>query len=706
MSGIFNTPLSQIKGFGPKSIERLGKINIKNAGDLLFYLPFRYEDYSNVKKIADVIVGEKNVFIGKVLQTRLFRSFKKKISIFESLIEDLHKTGIIKAIWFNQPYLNKTIKKGVTILVAGKVKFSRKYSLNLQSPYFEIWNEPSSNNPQGKIIPIYHGSSSVSSGFIRLAIKKIKPLIAKTQEYLPSFILESERLPTIQNALYDIHFPKSLEKAKLAKKRFLLENLFYLQITIQGEKIKGYLKKSFKIKPRKQALIKFVKQLPFELTLSQKKALRTILIDFQKNYPMRRLLQGEVGSGKTLVALISILNTAENGYQSALMAPTEILALQHFNECQRLFKIFNHKIGLLTNKFSLYYEPTVNKTIKATKTEIKRMLKEGIIKIIIGTHALMDKNVSFKNLAYIVIDEQHRFGIKQRSLLISKAESKSLDNFTKLTPHFLSMSATPIPRTLSLALYGDLDLSRLEEIKSNRKRVITQITKPQEEQKIYSFVIEELKKGKQAYVICPLIEESETIQVKSAIKEYERLKKHIFTDFTIELIHGRLKSYEKEKIMYQFMEGKISVLVATPVIEVGINNQNATVIIIEGAERFGLAQLHQLRGRVGRGEDQAYCFLFLNQFSKRAYERLKYLIKSSDGFYLAEKDLKTRGPGDFLGLRQHGFPDIIMQALRSPGMIKKAKELALKLLQKDPQLNEFPYLKEKVSLFKKEVHLE
>lgn len=706
MNEIFKTELSCIKGFGPKSVKGLAKINIKTVGDLLFYLPFRYEDYTKIKKVIHVAIGEKNVFIGKVIETKLFRSFRRKMSVFDALIEDIYKTGVIKATWFNQPYLAKSIKKGTIILVAGKVKFSRKYSLNLQSPYFEIWEELPDKNLRGRIIPIYHESNGVSSGFIRLAIKRVKPLIPKVQEYLPRFLLNSEKLPTIQEALINIHFPNSLKRAELAKKRFLLENLLYLQISVQSEKIKGYLKKTYKIKPAKSALINFIKQLPFELTRSQKIALRTILIDFQKQYPMRRLLQGEVGSGKTLVALISILNTAQNGYQSALMAPTEILALQHFNECQKLFKIFPYKIGLLTNKFSLFYDPGLNETIKVPKKNMKQMLIEGAIQIIIGTHALMNKNVSFKNLAYIIIDEQHRFGIKQRSLLISKAESKNMSNSTKQTPHFLSMSATPIPRTLSLALYGDLDLSRLEEIKSNRKKVITQIAKPHENQNIYSFVIKELTKGKQAYVICPLIEESETLQVKSAIKEYERLKKDVFTNFTIELIHGRIKSQDKEKIMHRFMTGKTSVLVATPVIEVGINNQNATVIIIEGAERFGLSQLHQLRGRVGRGQDQSYCFLFMSQFSQSAYRRLKYLTKSTDGFYLAEKDLKERGPGDFLGIRQHGFPDIIMQGLKRPEIIEKAKNLAMTLLQRDPNLTKFPYLKERTNLFKREIHLE
>ncbi len=706
MNEIFKTELLQIKGFGPKSIKGLANINIKTLGDLFFYLPFRYEDYSKIKKIGQVKVGEKNVFVGKIIETKLFRSFKKRMAVFDALIEDFYKTGIIKATWFNQSYLSKIIKKGSTILVAGKVKFSRKYSLNLQSPYFEIWEKIPDKNPRGKIIPIYHESGGISSGFIRLALKKTKSLIPKIQEYLPQYILNSEKLPTIQKALYNVHFPNNLKEAEEAKKRFLLENLLYLQISIQSEKIKSFAKKPFKIKPAHQALVRFVKQLPFELTHSQKTVLRTILIDFQKKYPMRRLLQGEVGSGKTLVALISILNTAENGYQNALMAPTEILALQHFNESKKLFRIFPYKIGLLTNKFNLFYDPKTDETVKTTKNKIKEMLAAADIQIIIGTHALMNEGVSFKNLAYIVIDEQHRFGIKQRSQLIYKAESKNLATPIKQTPHFLSMSATPIPRTLSLALYGDLDLSRLEEIKSNRKKVITQIAKPQENQKIYPFVINELKSGRQAYVICPLIEESETLQVKSAIKEYQRLKKDVFRDFAIELIHGRMKSQDKERIMHQFMEGKISVLVATPVIEVGINNQNATVIIIEGAERFGLSQLHQLRGRVGRGQHQSYCFLFMNQFSLSAFKRLKYLTRSTDGFYLAEKDLKARGPGDFLGTRQHGFPDIIMQGLRQPELIERAKKLAILLLKKDPDLTGFPYLKEKVNNLKREVHLE
>lgn len=716
MEDPLNIDLSEVKGFGPKILERIEKANFRKIKDLLFYFPFRYEDYSHIQKLKDLKIGEKNVFIGKIIATKFFRSFRKRISVFEVLVEDLDKTGIIKSTWFNQPYLTKSLKKGYLILLAGTVKLSRKYSLNLQSPYFEILDESSYNTKEGKIIPVYHTTSDVSSGFVRFLLKKVKNYIKNLPESLPKDIVKKENLPSLKTALNNIHYPKTIEEAQIARQRFVFENLFYLQVYLQKQFLIASKENTYKIIPKKESLIKFTNRLPFDLTKSQKKTLREILIDLQRKNPMRRLLQGEVGSGKTLVAFISILNVVENGYQCILMAPTEILALQHFNEAKKLFQNFPIKICLLTNKFSLLYIQNEEELVNVKREKMQDLIRLGDIRIIIGTHALLSSQIYFKNLAYIVVDEQHRFGVKQRQEIIKKASRKSIytqniflkpqDKQIKRIPHFLSMSATPIPRTLSLTLYGNLELSRIEKIEKNRETIITKIAKTKDRNEIYEFIKKEIIKKRQVFIICPLIEESEILQVKSAIKEKEYLEKNIFKDFNIGLIHGKVSALEKENIMKDFMQGKIQILVATPVVEVGINNQNATVMLIEGSERFGLSQLHQLRGRVGRGKHKSYCFLFMENFSLLAYKRLQYLVKSDDGFFLAEQDLKIRGPGEFLGERQHGFPDVLMEGLKETGVILKAKKYAIDILEKDFNLDTYPYLKNKIKEFQQEIHLE
>ncbi len=466
------------------------------------------------------------------------------------------------------------------------------------------------------------------------------------------------------------------------------------------------LKEKMKIKSQKAPqipmnieLIKsFVEKLPFQLTGAQKKAIWQILKDLEKGRPMNRLLQGDVGSGKTICAMAAALQVAKAGYQVAFMAPTEILAKQHFDSFLNFLKDFDLKIGLLTHGDCRIFSPIEK---RVSKKEMLQLVEKGKVDILIGTHSLIQENVKFKNLALAIIDEQHRFGVEQRAKLAKQSG---------FFPHLLSMSATPIPRTLALTIYGDLDLSILDEMPKGRRKVITKAVSPLERQKVFEFIRKQVKKGRQVFFICPRIEPRENLEtlaeIKAVKKEYEKLSKKIFPDLRVSMLHGRMKTREKEKIMKDFKEGKIDILVSTSVVEVGIDVPNATIMVIEGAERFGLAQLHQLRGRVGRSKYQAFCFLFTQSPSKKTAQRLEALMKCEDGFELAQKDLEIRGPGEIFGKRQWGLPDLAMGAITDIFLVEKTREAAKEILAKDPQLKNYPLLREKLKEFEKEVHLE
>ena len=710
-----STAISEIPRVGPQYQTRLKKLGIKTVGDLLFHFPHRYEDFSDIIPISEVEEGKTVCIQGKITDIKNIRIFKRRMVITEAQVFD--NSGTIRVSWFNQPYLINTFKKGDFVFLAGKMvsKKGRKY---LSSPAYEKippqFAESLGNGERydsvhtGRIIPIYPETEGMSSRWLRFIIK---PLLTKLKdgipETLPEEIRKEQDLLPIKTAVWQIHFPDALEKAELAKKRFVFEELFDLAAAILREKIKLAKEKATIIPINLEVIKKFIKKLPFKLTLDQKKSAWQILKDLEKARPMNRLLDGDVGSGKTVVAAIAVLNAVKAGFQTAFMAPTEILAKQHFKTFNDLLKGFKVKIGLITGKENLFD----SKKIK--RKEIIDKTKNGEIDILIGTHALVQEKVEFKKLGLVVIDEQHRFGIEQRAKLCRKQ---------KFLPHLLSMSATPIPRTLALTIYGDLDLSLIKEMPKGRKKIITRIIPPEKRQEAYNFIRSEVQSGRQVFVICPRIEPDEpgeeaiasslpfaqlrlarVADVKAVKQEYEKLRKDVFPDLNVGMLHGKMKTEEKEKALLSFKERKTDILVSTSVIEVGIDFPNAAIMMIEGADKFGLSQLHQFRGRVGRGKDQSYCFLF-SEF--RYNPRLKALTLSQDGFELAEKDLKLRGPGDLTGQRQWGFPDFVMASLKDIEMVEKTRESAKEILAKDPELKKYPLLRGRLEEFREKIHLE
>ena len=709
------TPIEEISRIGPVYQKRLKKLGIKTVGDLLFHFPHRYEDFSDIIPISQATPERIICIQGKIAEIKNFRTFRRRMYITEAKVID--ESGGIRVTWFNQPYLINTLKKGDFVFLAGKMvsKNGKKY---LSSPSYEKipaqFVESLANGEKydsvhtGRIIPVYPETEGMSSRWLRFIIK---PLLTKIKneipETLPEEIRKEQDLLPIKEAIWQIHFPDALEKAELAKKRFVFEELFDLAAAILREKIKLAKEKATIIPINLEVIKKFIKKLPFKLTLDQKKSAWQILKDLEKARPMNRLLDGDVGSGKTVVAAIAVLNAVKAGFQTAFMAPTEILAKQHFKTFNDLLKGFKVKIGLITGKENLFD----SKKIK--RKEIIDKTKNGEIDILIGTHALVQEKVEFKKLGLVVIDEQHRFGIEQRAKLCRKQ---------KFLPHLLSMSATPIPRTLALTIYGDLDLSLIKEMPKGRKKIITRIIPPEKRQEAYNFIRSEVQSGRQVFVICPRIEPDEpgeeaiasslpfaqlrlarVADVKAVKQEYEKLRKDVFPDLNVGMLHGKMKTEEKEKALLSFKERKTDILVSTSVIEVGIDFPNAAIMMIEGADKFGLSQLHQFRGRVGRGKDQSYCFLF-SEF--RYNPRLKALTLSQDGFELAEKDLKLRGPGDLTGQRQWGFPDFVMASLKDIEMVEKTRESAKEILAKDPELKKYPLLRGKLEEFREKIHLE
>lgn len=687
-----NQSIESLKNIGPAYLKKLQKLGIKKIKDLFFHFPHRYDDFSNLKKINEIKIDEEVTIEGKIKKISSKKTFKRRLSITEALVED--KTGLIRAVWFNQPYLVDTLSQGTLVSLAGKVK-QNKDGIFLSNPAYEKVSGDELKHTRG-LVPIYPETEGLSSRWLRFILY---PLLKKNlndfKEFLPENILKNKGLPEIKKAIFNIHFPPSIRKAQEAKKRFAFEELFLIQLILQKQKNKMATQKAPKLIPKIEYIEEFKKQLKFSLTNDQKKSIREILDDLQKEFPMSRLLEGEVGSGKTIVATLASFVAFKNGYQTAIMAPTGILAEQHFLEISKLLKNLEIKIGLLTSEKAVFTKKNRKQKVKAEKLIEK--VKLGEINILIGTHSLIQERLSFQKLALVVIDEQHRFGIEQRARLCQQKNP---------IPHFLSMTATPIPRTLALAFYGDLSISQIKELPKGRKKIETKIIPPKNRNQIYKFVQKEISDGKQAFVICPLIEESEKLQVTAAKKEFEKLQKKIFPKLKLGLLHGKMKAKEKEKIMKNFKRKKIQILVSTPVIEVGIDVPNATVMIIEGADRFGLSQLYQLRGRVGRGKAKSYCFLFTESIAKTTWQRLKAIEKAKNAFELSEKDLKIRGPGDFIGKRQSGIPDLTMASLTDFDLIKEAKEEAEKLLTDDLQLKKYPLLFQKIKDFKKEVFLE
>ncbi len=744
-----DTLIKEIPRIGPVFQRKLQRMGIETVEDLIFHFPHRYEDFSNIVPISKINPAEQNCILGKVLEIKTIRTWKKKMFLTQSVVEEIKisspplanarvvedKTETIKVIWFNQPYLTNVIKKNDFLCLAGRAT-PNKGGIYLSNPIFEKISDPQSQDPKtglihtGRIIPVYPETEGLSSRWFRYILK---PLLSnfkdKILETLPEEIIREEKLLPIRKAIWQIHFPDSLHSAEKAKERFSFEELLLLELFVIREKLKLNKEMAPSISTDIDLIKKFVQKLPFRLTDAQRKSTWQILKDIERPRPMSRLLQGDVGSGKTVVAIIASLNTVKSGYQTAFMAPTEILAKQHFQETTRLLKPFKIRIALLTGKEDKIVSQKLARSVKSglipeileiSQSKLLEKIRKGEIDILIGTHSLIQNKVKFGKLGLSIIDEQHRFGINQRAKL---CQEKDDGVRPRQIPHLLSMTATPIPRSLALTIYGDLDLSIIDEMPKGRKKVITKIVPSEERNKTYNFIRGKVKKGEQVFVICPRIDNPATDiapevtetnskisslwdNVKAVKEEYEKLSKEIFSDLRIEMLHGKMKIKEKEKIMASFKNKKIDILVSTSVVEVGIDVPNATIMIIEGAEKFGLAQLYQFRGRVGRSNLQSYCFLFAGAGSQKTYQRLNSLIKAKNGLELAQKDLKIRGPGSLIGAKQWGIPDLTMGNLNNINLIEKTRNTAKEILRQGIELRKYPSLKKRLEKFKMKIHLE
>ncbi len=669
---MLKTPLRDILRTTSRHLNKLKDLGIRNAGDLFKYFPRTYNDMSETTKIVDLKTDQTNVVKGIITNLYTQRTKYGKF-LTKAVLTD--GSGSVEIVWFNQPHIKRMIANGSEVVLTGKLKFSFG-KLTLQSPQIEMQKDEQIHSD--RIVPVYHETEGISSKWLR---EKIKPLIddwsAYFKEYLPFTIIEDQNLIRYKEAIKNIHFPENEERLNLAKERLSFDELFLLQLKALQKKWywQQIASEEQKQIPQNIELIReFLDTLAFELTDAQKKVLYEILQDLEKPYPMSRLVQGDVGSGKTVVAAAAILQVVKAGFQCALMAPTEILAKQHYLSISKDLKPYALNIQFVSGS-----------TTEKQKKEIIKQMKSGTVNIVIGTHALIQEGIGFKKLGLAIVDEQHRFGVKQRSILKSFG-----------SPHLLSLSATPIPRTLAMTIYGDQDLSIIDELPKGRQKIITGLIPEKKRIDAYRWIEDQVNKGRQVFVVCPLIDESDTLGVKSVKQEYLFLSEHIFKNFKIGLLHGKLKSDEKEEIMNKFAANQINILVSTSVVEVGIDVPNATIMMIEGSERFGLSQLHQFRGRVGRGEHQSYCFLFTNSESRETRQRLNAMVRYSSGFKLAEIDMQLRGTGEIYGVRQSGIPDLKMANLTDSITIEKARTEAMKIIEHDPKLIKYPKLKEKI----------
>jgi ATP-dependent DNA helicase RecG len=676
----WNTPLQYIKGIGPYKSTLLKRIGLSTAEDLLFYLPYRYEDRTTVKKIAQLTLNEVQMVSGEIKGVRSRITSRKHFKIFELILGD--ETGLLVCKWFNQPYLEKLFKPGERIILTGKVALNRfEGNRPEMAPLsYEVVNDAEDQAlHHGKFVPIYHETEGMTSKHLRSLVKTLLDdgFLLGEKERIPLSLIQKFRFPSQAEALREVHFPSSRESfleiaggKSIFHQRLVFEDFFLLEVGLTLRKNRNIRENkglSFDVKGEIED--RLLQRLSFQLTSAQKRVLEEIKKDMGADSPMSRLLQGDVGSGKTVIALISMLIAIENGYQACFMVPTEILAEQHFFNFLPLLGPLNISAGLLTNSIG-----------KKEQIDTLQRIADGRCQLIIGTHSLVQERVLFKKLGLTVIDEQHKFGVRQRLGLKKKGES----------PDMLIMTATPIPRTLALTVYGDLDLSVLDELPPGRKTIQTRQFYDKQRNTAYSLIEKEIKEGRQVYIVYPLIEESEKLDLKAAVTMAEHLRSVVFPSFNIGLLHGKMKPEEKEKTMRAFKEKELHILVSTTVIEVGIDVSNASLMVIEHAERFGLAQLHQLRGRVGRGPFQSYCFLMAQYpLSYDAKRRLKAMVNSSNGFELAEEDLSIRGPGEFFGTRQSGLPELrVASLLRDGKMLEVARREAIELLQKDALLTQ------------------
>jgi len=676
-------PVTTIKGIGEKIAEKLNRLGARTILDLLYLFPRRYDDYTLLKPINKLQYGEQVTVIGTIWQTKVRRS-RTNQAIIESIVND--GTGSIQVTWFNQPWLADQLRAGLQIALSGKIDmFLGRLMFN--SPEWEPVEMESLRTR--RIVPVYPLTEGLTATKMRELMQRVvKEWAARVPDPLPVEIRKRRRLYSLPRAIEQMHFPDSHESMQRARQRLAYDELFQLQLGVQRQRRDWQTHNGMALSIESLQFDTFMKALPFELTGAQRRVIDEIRADLSQSRPMNRLLQGDVGSGKTVVAAAAMVSAAWAGAQSALMAPTEILAEQHYRGLHALLEPMGFNVALLTGS-----------TPASERQAIYEGLSDGSIQIAIGTHALIQPVVAFHRLGVAIIDEQHRFGVDQRAALREKGP---VGDDGAISPHLLVMSATPIPRTLALSLYGDLDMSILDEMPPGRQEIKTRWLRASERERAYNFIRRQTAEGRQAFIIYPLVEESDMIDARAAVEESERLSREVFPDRRVGLVHGRLRSDEKDAAMRAFVQHETDMLVATSVIEVGVDVPNSTVIVIEGADRFGLAQLHQFRGRVGRGQHQSYCILIAEDVSAEAEQRLSALEATNDGFILAERDLELRGPGEFFGRRQSGLPELRLASLLHDGeVLTMAQEDAAAIFAEDPNLElpEHQYLRERVEEF-------
>ncbi len=662
-----DAPVTELRGVGPKRSERLARLGIHTIRDVLYFLPRRYDDYSQLKPINRLEYDEEVTIIARVERANVRRT-RSGGALFQAVLSD--GSGSVEVTWFNQPYLANKIRRGQQIVISGKVdEYLGRLCFN--SPEWEPLDEELLHT--GRIVPVYPLTEGISGKWLRRLMRRtVTYWSRRLPDYLPESVRQAEDLLDLETAIVQAHFPESQDLLRRARYRLAFDELFLLQIGLLRHK-RDWRSTPGRALPVDDTVRQaFLQRLPYELTDAQQRALGQIVDDLRSERPMNRLLQGDVGSGKTVVAAAAMAQVVATGAQAALMAPTQILAEQHYRTFNDLLG-HNATVRLLTGS-----------VIGAEREAIYTGLADGTIDVAIGTHALIQQKVEFDDLALAVIDEQHRFGVHQRAGLRQKGNEN--EEAPGRDPNLLVMTATPIPRSLQLTLWGHLDVSVIDEMPPGREPVTTRLILPAERERAYAFVRSQIEEGHQAFIICPLVEESDKIEAKAAIEEYERLQQYIFPSLKLSLLHGRMSGEEKEATMARFAEGETDILVATSVIEVGIDVPNATVMLIEGADRFGLAQLHQFRGRVGRGGHSSYCLLVSDSASSQAQERLQTVEETNDGFELAQKDLEMRGPGEFLGTRQSGLPDLRLASIADLRAVEAAREAAKRFFETDPEL--------------------
>ncbi|MFC1902724.1 ATP-dependent DNA helicase RecG [Chloroflexota bacterium] len=674
-----DSPVTILKGVSQSLAAKFKRLGVNTIRDLLYFFPRRHLDYSQRKFISQLVVGEEETIIANVWQAQEVRLGGRRST--EAIVGD--ETGNVRVVWFNNPYLVKQLATNKRVVLSGRVGlFNGRHVF--QSPEWELLEDRELIHT-GRLVPLYPLTQGLRPRQVRKLIKEVvDQWTCQVGDFLPPESKERCDLLELPRAISQAHYPENEAAKDRARTRLAFDELLFLQLGVLSKKRDWQESQpGSPLSVESPFLETFIKSLPFELTAAQKRVLRELIADLEKSRPMSRLLQGEVGSGKTVVAVAVLLVAAASGYQGAFMAPTEILAEQHFNNICQLLSGVGHQegenygrsySGLLDSPLTVAL--LIGDISQSRKKELQQQILDGDIDIVVGTHALIQKGVEFHKLGLVVVDEQHRFGVSQRSELRQKG----------FNPHMLVMTATPIPRTLALTLYGDLDLSVIDQLPPGRQVVKTKWLKPVQRDSAYNFIRRQIAGGRQAFIVCPFVEESEIIQAKAAVAEYQRLSREVFTDLRLGLLHGRMSSKEKDEVMRRFRSGELNILVSTPVVEVGIDVPNATVMMVESADRFGLSQLHQFRGRVGRGEEQSYCMFLAENPSEIGRQRLDLIEKIQDGFQLAEEDLRLRGPGEFFGTRQSGMPDLRMAKLSDIALLELARNEAIRLFQGDPNL--------------------